>query len=88
MNSFTGMGHSFQSICMYIRLGLIEVTALVAIIRWTKTCSSRACDPSKGPMKPPCMHFIACQSVRVKTFENPYNSNPSDISKLSFPSMA
>jgi hypothetical protein len=80
MKSFTGMGHSFQSICMYIRLGLIQVTAIMAIILWTKTCSSRACDPNKGPIKPPCMHCIACQSVQVKTFENPCNSNPSVIS--------
>jgi hypothetical protein len=71
MNSFTSMGHNFQLICMYIRLGLIEVTVIIAIILWTKTCSSRACDPNKGPMKQPCMRCIACQSVHVKMFEYP-----------------
>jgi hypothetical protein len=71
MNSFIGMGHSFQLICMYIRLGLIEVTAIIAIILWTKTCSSRACVPNKGPIKQPCMHCIACQCVHVKMFEYP-----------------
>jgi hypothetical protein len=83
MNSFTSMGHSFQLVCMYVRLGLIEVTAIIAIILWTQTCSSRACDPNKGPMKPPCMHCIACQSVHVKRLENPCISNPSVIPQLS-----